>query len=149
MISASSSVDTLETEPGSSARPRDVAPSGGRVLVAEDDAALRELLAELLTNAGHKVVSVPNGAQALIALQNPDAFDVVLTDLMMPGVGGEGVLAGARDRAPNVPVIVMTAFGGTEVEERVRRFGAAAYFDKPFRLENLVAAIRLIGRRAG
>jgi DNA-binding response OmpR family regulator len=45
-------------------------------------------------------------------------------------------------------VIVMTAFGGADVEERVRRLGATAYFDKPFRLDKLVASIRRIGRRA-
>jgi DNA-binding response OmpR family regulator len=74
--------------------------------------------------------------------------DVVVVDLHLPGVDGLQILGQLRRRWPALPVIVMTAFGGADVEERVRRLGATGYFDKPFRLEHLVSAIRLLDRRA-
>ena len=77
----------------------------GRVLVAEDDAALRELLVEVLTGAGHRVIAVPNGAEALARLQHNESVDAVLTDLIMRGVGGGGGLAGARARGGGIPEI--------------------------------------------
>ncbi|MEO7521116.1 MAG: sigma-54 dependent transcriptional regulator [Gemmatimonas sp.] len=141
MSAASSFAATPDTELAASTSTRDGEPACGRILVAEDDAALRELLVELLLNAGHQTLGVPNGAQALIALQDADAFDVVLTDLMMPGVGGEGVLAGVRDRFPHVPVIVMTAFGTIDSAVRLVRAGAFDYVTKPVATGELVRVI--------
>ncbi|MBP6775468.1 MAG: sigma-54-dependent Fis family transcriptional regulator [Gemmatimonadaceae bacterium] len=113
----------------------------GRVLVAEDDAALRELLVEVLTGAGHRVIAVPNGAEALARLQHNESVDAVLTDLIMPGIGGEAVLAGVRERAPRIPVIVMTAFGSVESAVRLVRAGAFDYVTKPVGTAELLHAI--------
>jgi two-component system NtrC family response regulator len=118
----------------------DGAPAG-RVLVAEDDAALRELLQELLTEAGHEVTAVPNGAAALDRLAGADSFDVVLTDLVMPGVGGEGVLAAVTDRTAQIPVIVMTAFGTIDSAVRLVRAGAFDYVTKPVPTADLLQAV--------
>ncbi len=112
----------------------------GRVLVAEDDTALRELLVELLGDEGHDVTAVPNGAEAL-ARMITSAFDVVLTDLVMPGIGGEAVLATVRERAPTVPVIVMTAFGTIDSAVRLVRAGAFDYVTKPVATAELLHAI--------
>jgi DNA-binding NtrC family response regulator len=111
------------------------------VLVAEDDAALRELLQELLTEAGHEVTAVPNGAAALDRLAGADSFDVVLTDLVMPGVGGEGVLAAVTDRTAQIPVIVMTAFGTIDSAVRLVRAGAFDYVTKPVPTADLLQAV--------
>jgi len=113
----------------------------GRVLVAEDDAALRELLVEVLTGAGHRVTAVPNGAEALARLTASGAFDVVLTDVVMPGIGGEAVLVGAQERAPGVPVILMTAFGSIDAAVRMVRAGAFDYVTKPVGTAELLQAI--------
>ena len=113
----------------------------GRVLVAEDDGALRELLQELLTEAGHEVVAVPNGAEALGRMEAGDAFDVVLTDLVMPGLGGEGVLSAVSERAPETPVIVMTAFGTIDSAVRLVRAGAFDYVTKPVSTSDLLHSV--------
>ena len=113
----------------------------GRVLVAEDDLALRELLQELLTEAGHEVTVVPNGAEALDTMGMSGAFDLVLTDLVMPGVGGEAVLAAVSERAPAVPVIVMTAFGTIDSAVRLVRAGAYDYVTKPVATADLLQAV--------
>lgn len=116
-------------------------PLTGRILLAEDDAALRELLVEVLTGAGHRVTAVANGAEALARLNNPGTVDVVLTDVIMPGIGGEAVLAGARERAPGVPVIVMTAFGSIESAVRIVRSGAFDYVTKPVGTSELLQSV--------
>jgi DNA-binding NtrC family response regulator len=113
----------------------------GRVLIAEDDAALRELLVEVLSGAGHRVTAVPNGAEALARLTASSVFDVVLTDVVMPGLGGEAVLAGAQERAPDVPVILMTAFGSIDAAVRMVRAGAFDYVTKPVGTAELLQAI--------
>ena len=115
--------------------------SGGRVLVAEDDTALRELLHELLAESGHEVTAVPNGAAALEQMDAADSFDLVLTDLVMPGIGGEGVLAAVTERAPQVPVIVMTAFGTIDSAVRLVRAGAFDYVTKPVATADLLQAV--------
>jgi DNA-binding NtrC family response regulator len=114
---------------------------GGRVLVAEDDAALRELLHELLGEAGHEVTVVANGSAALEQMQAVDSFDLVLTDLVMPGTGGEGVLAAVTEHAPQVPVIVMTAFGTIDSAVRLVRAGAFDYVTKPVATADLLQAV--------
>ena len=120
----------------------------GRVLVAEDDAALRELLVEVLTGAGHRVTAVPNGAEALARLTATSAYDVVLTDVVMPGLGGEAVLAGAQERVPDVPVILMTAFGSIDAAVRMVRAGAFDYVTKPVGTAELLKAIERAVRQS-
>lgn len=121
------------------------ATATGRILLVEDDAALRELLIEVLSGAGHRVTAVANGAEALARLPQagttPPAFDMILTDLIMPGLGGEAVLSGARERAPNVPVIVMTAFGSIESAVRIVRSGAFDYVTKPVGTAELLQSV--------
>lgn len=120
-------------------------PPTGRILVAEDDAALRELLVEVLNDVGHVVTAVNNGLDATLRLKKEsgftDDFDVVLTDLVMPGLGGEAVLACALEFAPNVPVIVSTAFGSVESAVRTVRTGAFDYVTKPVGTAQLLQAI--------
>ncbi len=118
-----------------------VARATGRVLVAEDDTALRELIVEVLSGAGHHVTAVSNGAEALARLNRADAFDVVLTDVVMPGLGGEAVLMGAHERVPGLPVILMTAFGSIDAAVRMVRLGAYDYVTKPVGTAELLQAI--------
>jgi DNA-binding response OmpR family regulator len=123
------------------------APAGLSVIVVDDDTAWLADLETWLGHEGFHVIGISRGEWVLEAVDFHEP-DVLVVDLQLPGVDGLEILGQLRRRRPTLPVIVMTAFGGTAVEERVRRLGAAGYFDKPFRLENLVAAIRLIGRRA-
>lgn len=117
------------------------------IIVVDDDTAWLADLETWLGHEGFQVVGISRGEWVLEAVDFHEP-DVVVVDLQLPGIDGVDILGQLKRRSPALPVIVMTAFGGADVEERVRRLGATAYFDKPFRLEHLVAAIRLIGRRA-
>jgi DNA-binding response OmpR family regulator len=117
------------------------------VIVVDDDTAWLADLETWLAHEGFHVIGISRGEWVLEAVDFHEP-DVVVVDLQLPGVDGQQVLGQLQRRWPSLPVIVMTAFGGADVEERVRRLGATAYFDKPFRLDKLVASIRRIGRRA-
>ncbi|HYL79439.1 MAG TPA: sigma-54 dependent transcriptional regulator, partial [Candidatus Acidoferrum sp.] len=94
------------------------------------------LLQEQLEAEGHRVVAVQEGAQALDRLQ-AEPFDLVLTDLKMPGVDGMEVLRRVRESARDVPVILITAFGSIETAIQAMRQGAYDYVTKPFSLEEI------------
>lgn len=124
------------------------APTAGmRVVIVDDDTAWLADLETWLGHEGFQVVGISRGEWVLEAVDFHEP-DVVVVDLQLPGVDGLTILGQLRRRWPTLPVIVMTAFGGADIQERVRRLGAAAYFDKPFRLESLVVAIRTFDRRA-
>lgn len=113
------------------------------VVVVDDDTAWLADLETWLTHSGFRVIGISRGEWVLEAVDfhEPDA---VIVDLTLPGADGFQILGQLRRRRPGIPVIVMTAFGGFEIEDRARRLGAAAYFDKPFRLDSLVSALRRI-----
>ena len=104
--------------------------SGGRVLVADDEEGIRTFLAESLERAGHEVVQVADGAAALRAVRE-EPFDVVLTDLRMPGTDGMVVMRTVRTEQPDVEVIVLTAFGDVSTAVEAMKLGAFDYLEKP------------------
>jgi CheY-like chemotaxis protein len=125
--------------PGSS--PND-APEAS-VLVVEDDAAMRALLKDFLERAGFRVIEEESSERAL-TLVDSAVFDVAILDKEMPGVSGLEFLSHLRQRRPQTPVILITAFGGRSVAEEVFARGAARYLEKPFRISDLVAVIRAL-----
>jgi DNA-binding NtrC family response regulator len=102
------------------------------VVVVEDEAGVRELLEEVLAGAGYRVTGSGNGAKALEALARGLDADLVITDLRMPGLGGEQLLAELRTRRPEVNVVVITAFGSIESAIGMVKAGAYDYLTKPF-----------------
>lgn len=107
-----------------------------RVLVVDDELSLRELLTIFLRKEGHEVEVAHNGLQALETLQQR-AFDLVLTDVRMPRMGGLDLLAELRERGIDVQVIVMTAYSTTETALEAMRRGAYDYIIKPFQLDEV------------
>ena len=105
----------------------------GRILVAEDDSSMRELLGRILVEAGHEVVAVPDGLAAIARLRPGEGppFDLVLTDMRMPGADGAQVLAHARRHFAELPVVVLTAFGSIPGAVDAMRLGAFDYLSKP------------------
>ena len=119
-----------------------------RILVVDDEPDLLETVRRILVRAGHEVVTAPSGAEALARLDMAPV-ELVLTDLMMPAVDGLAVLAGARQRDPLTPVVVMTAFASVETAVAALRAGAWDYLAKPFSADNLrVVVDRALGHRA-
>ena len=102
----------------------------GRVLVADDEEDVRSFLAEALERAGHEVSQVADGASALRAASE-EPFDVVLTDLRMPGIDGMTVVRTIRTEQPDVEVIVLTAFGDVASAVEAMKLGAFDYLQKP------------------
>lgn len=127
--------------PGSTAASSNAASGAGRILVAEDDNALRELLVELLTDAGYAVVAVASGADALPRIRGANPPEVVLTDLVMPGLGGEALLAMVQREHAHIPVIVMTAFGSIDSAVQLVRAGAFDYVTKPVATSALLQSL--------
>jgi DNA-binding NtrC family response regulator len=120
----------------------------GRVLLAEDDDTMRALLARRLCRAGFDVVEASNGVEALERLAcgwicTPGIrFDVVVSDLRMPGYDGLNIVATLRQNAPDVPVILITAFGTMATHVEAARLGAYAILDKPFDLDDLMSLVK-------
>jgi two-component system response regulator HydG len=113
---------------------------GGRVLVVDDQRNMRATTAIVLRAAGHAVEEAEDGAAALRRVQ-AETYDVVLTDLRMPGVDGMDVLREARRLAPETQVIVMTAYGTVESAVEAMRLGACDVLAKPFREDELLVRV--------
>ncbi len=115
-----------------------------RLLLAEDDEALRSLIAETLRKDGYQVVEVKHGLELLEALE-PAMFegrpetrpDLIISDYHMPGCTGLSILAGVHSTGLGVPFIVITAFGDEATHKNARMLGAGAVLNKPFRLDEL------------
>jgi DNA-binding response OmpR family regulator len=118
-----------------------------RLLVAEDDIRLARIVKRGLESEGHVVDVVHDGDSAVVAGADPD-FDVLVLDVMMPGLDGMEVIRRLRDQGVSTPTLLLTARG--ELEDRVEGLdsGADDYLVKPFAFEELSARIRAMGRRA-
>jgi nitrogen regulation protein NR(I) len=114
--------------------------SAAKLLVVDDEANLRKVLAATLQREGYEVVQAADGAQA-IELFDRGGFDVVVSDLVMPKVGGFEVLKHVLDRAPDVPVILITAHGTVDSAVSAIKAGAFDYITKPFEQEELKQVI--------
>jgi len=111
-----------------------------RVLVVEDDQAMLSLLQEELGDAGFDVLTAANAQDALDQVHHR-AVDAVVTDLVMPGIRGDELLRQLRATLPEVPVVIMTAFGSIESAVEAMRGGAFHYVTKPFRIDQLVVTL--------
>ncbi len=111
-----------------------------RVLVVEDDEAMRAMLRQALEGEGHHVVERARGDRVLPLLES-QGFDAIVLDREIPGVSGLDLLPVIRRRFPGTAVIFITAFGGARVAEDALRLGAARYLEKPFRIRELLDAV--------
>ena len=111
------------------------------ILIVDDDTEWLADLNNWLGHDGFHAVGISRGEWVVEAVDFHEP-DVVVLDIHLPGSDGLAILGQLHRRRPDIPVIVMTAFGGFDVENRARMLGAAAYFDKPFRVSDLVSALR-------
>jgi two-component system response regulator QseB len=117
-----------------------------RLLLVEDDADLRAMLAELLTDNGYAVKAAADGQRGL-HLGLTQNFDVLLLDRRLPVVGGMDLLAGLRSRGVTTPVLMLSAIA--QAADRVEGLDAGAedYLGKPFDIDELLARLRALRRR--
>jgi len=111
-----------------------------RVLVIEDDETVREVLRSFLGQKGFEVTLAQNGESGLDLLR-AEKFDLVFTDLVMPGISGMEVLKEVVASKIAVPVVVMTAFGTVQTAVEAMRIGAFDYITKPFNLDELMIVL--------
>ncbi|MFO0582603.1 MAG: sigma-54 dependent transcriptional regulator [Anaeromyxobacter sp.] len=115
-------------------------PTGGKVLVVDDQKNMRATTAMVLRQAGHTVEEAGDGAAALARLE-AETFDVLLTDLRMPAMDGMALLTSAQRIAPETQVIVMTAYGTIESAVEAIRLGAYDFLAKPFKEDELLLRV--------
>ncbi len=107
------------------------------ILLVDDERDLRAVLAEILEKAGYAVIAAPDAEAALSVLLNKTHIDLVITDLHLPGISGTELVAVLRKGMPDVPVILLTAFGSVESYVRFRCMGVFEYINKPVQAEEL------------
>ncbi len=117
-----------------------------RILIAEDEASLREILTTRLSQEGYNVDSVADGEEALEYIYSAE-YDCVILDIMMPKLDGIGVLQAMRTKANKTPVMLLTA--KDSIHDRVQGLdvGADDYLVKPFAYDELLARLRALLRR--
>ena len=121
------------------------------ILLAEDDKEMRSLLALMLRKEGYQVCECIDGLSLLDMLSSfflPDEehenFDLIISDIRMPGVTGMEILLGANEIDDFPPIILITAFGDKETHMQAERLGAVALFDKPFDIDEMLEKVRTI-----
>ena len=122
-------------------------PQRARILVVDDERSMREFLTICLGRAGHEVVAVASGAEAIAAIDR-GGFDLVITDLTMPGIGGMEVLRHAQRRDPAPLVLMITAFATAETAIEALKLGAYDYLNKPFKVDEIQVVVTRALERA-
>jgi putative nucleotidyltransferase with HDIG domain len=118
-----------------------------RILVVDDDDAVRDVIGVLLKEEGYRPTMV-NGAEAGLAAARKEDFPLVISDMKMPGKGGDWLLEQLREARPDTSVIMLTAFGDTEAAVECLRKGATDYLLKPPKVTDLIRAIeRALAKR--
>ncbi len=107
-----------------------------RILIIEDDEEMRSLLKDFFEEDGFEIDSVSNGSEAFRKVAR-ESFDLIITDIRMPGLTGLDILPGIRKLQPEVSIIVITAFGSQEVHRKALDRGATAYLEKPILFNKL------------
>jgi two-component system response regulator HydG len=114
----------------------------GRILVVDDDDAQLRLLSTVLGADGWSVLTARSGDEAARLLQEGEEADVVLSDLLMPGMDGKELLGLVRETRPEIPVIVMTAYASVDSAVELLHAGAFHYLAKPVKLPELQIVVR-------
>ena len=118
-----------------------------RILVIEDDARLARQVVRELQRGNHEVIACNDGAEGLqAALRDPP--DLILLDLNLPGMDGLSVLAGLREAHSNARILILTALDAVSDRVKGLKAGADDYLGKPFAMNELIARVEALGRRA-
>ena len=110
-----------------------------RLLIAEDDSALRMILKKGLIKKGYDPIICPNGKEALEVLKKDQNFDLILTDMMMPKMDGRELIENIRsnDNLKNIPVIIMSGVVSIKEISDLLKTGASAFIPKPIKINDL------------
>ena len=118
-----------------------------RILVADDDAVTCQLMSEVLSRDGSTVIGETDPRRAL-ARAAEEHIDLAIVDVQMPDLDGLALLRTLRGRSPDLPVVIMTAFGSIQTAVDAIAYGAVDYVSKPMNVEEIRATVqRVLGRR--
>jgi two-component system cell cycle sensor histidine kinase/response regulator CckA len=122
----------------------------GRILMAEDEPAVRSSCARILTHAGYTVVDAPDGPTALhLMAQSATRFDLLLSDVVMPGMSGSELARRVKERQPDIAVLFMSGYADDAVVHDELAASAVTCIAKPFTVRELSEAVeRAIASRA-
>jgi putative nucleotidyltransferase with HDIG domain len=113
-----------------------------RILIVDDEETIREIVSSMLTSANFNCRQAASGMEALALLDSGEAFELMLSDLMMANLDGIGLLEKTKERFPDMPVVMVTAVHDISVALAALRNGAYDYLLKPFEREQLLATVR-------
>ena len=116
-------------------------PTGSQVLVVDDDASMQRMLRQRLEREGYAVQTAPNGEEGLNLIRK-EVFNLIITDLRMPKLRGDELVRAVSQFNPNIPIIVMTAYGEVNEAVELMQDGIYHYVTKPFDVEDLVVKVK-------
>lgn len=111
-----------------------------RILSVDDDPAMREMVSSMLEASGYQVESVGTGYRALVRAKS-ETYDLILMDILMPGLDGVETISHLRELRPRVPILIMTGYANDKVRGEALGRGAFAVLSKPFTLEELLCRV--------
>ena len=116
-----------------------------RILIVEDTRLMRDSLVDVLTDAGHDVITADNGADAVTQVEAGETFDLMITDIIMPEMDGIQAIMEIQTLQPNARIIAISG-GSARMQkaqglETARRLGAVAVLEKPFEVDTLLSAV--------
>ena len=112
-----------------------------KILLAEDDGSMCDFLTMALAREGHDVTARNDGLEALTELQSNTDYDLLLTDIVMPGMDGIELAQKAADLAPNLKVMFITGFAAVSMDSKQTQIGDTKVLSKPFHLKELVTQV--------
>lgn len=122
-----------------------------RILIVEDTRLMRDSLVDVLTESGHEVTTAENGAEAVDMIAGGAAFDVIVTDIIMPEMDGIQAILEIQTMQPDARIIAISG-GSARMEkaqglETAKRLGAVAVLEKPFEVDSLLSAVESATRK--
>jgi DNA-binding response OmpR family regulator len=120
-----------------------VPSSGQRILLVDDEGMIRQLMARVLEEQGFSVLQAEDGRSAIKTFSE-NSVDLVILDMIMPGMKGEEVLKALRAMSSDVKVMVSSGFMSEEQRDRLKEFGIVDFLDKPYREEDVLSSIRKV-----
>jgi two-component system cell cycle sensor histidine kinase/response regulator CckA len=121
-------------------------PRALRILVVDDEEAVRKFVERVLIDAGHEVATAADGPDAIVAAQSLQPLDLLLTDLMMPEMNGDELARRLRREEPELKVLYLTGYSDKLFKERGALWEDESFLDKPCSVKGLLEAIALLTR---
>src|SRR5215510_14301185 len=118
---------------------------GLRILIVDDEPLMRLSMVDALEAVGYDVQAAASGTEGIEAIRSRE-FDLVITDLRLPGVDGLSVLKATKEKAPQTDVVVITAHGSVETAVGAMKLGAFDYITKPFQMDELLIIVERAGK---